>query len=109
MMMTLAELEAAGKKADAIKGALERLKQAEWTLDLVNKYAKANADSVWSPDLRLDKGDGYYNRPVTIAVKIPHDYVLRQAINAVIDARRAVVMAGGELPTASEQVQRGRS
>lgn len=105
--MNLAELKAAGEKAANIERALDRLKQAERTLDSVNKYAAANRGSEWKPELRLDKGDGYYDRPVTIQVAIPHEFVLRQAINAVIAARRAVVLAGGELPTASEQVQRG--
>ncbi len=105
--MTLEEMKAAGEKASRIEGALERLKKAQWTLDLVNKYATANRGLEWKPELRLDKGDGYYNRPVTIEVAIPHEFVQRQAINAVVAARRAVVQAGGELPTASEQVQRG--
>lgn len=108
--MTLAELEAAGEKAGAIKGALERLKEAEWKLELVNRYAKENAGKVWRPDLQLAKSDGYWSsRTPTITVEIPHDFILRQAINAVIAARRAVVQAGGELPPATEQVQRGRS
>ena len=34
--MTLDEMKAAGEKAAKIEGALERLRQAEWTLDLVN-------------------------------------------------------------------------
>lgn len=103
--MTLAELEAAGEKAGAIKGALERLKEAERTLELVNRYAKENAGKSWRPELSLAKSDGYYRAP-SIHVEIPHDFILRQAINAVIAARRAVVQAGGELPPASEQVQR---
>lgn len=106
--MNLAEMKAAGEKAASIEHALERLKKAEWTLALVNKYAAANRGSEWKPELRLDKGDGYYDRPVIIQVAIPHEFVLQQAINAVVTARRAVVQAGGELPTASEQVQRGR-
>jgi len=106
--VTLDEMKAAGVKAANIEHALERLKKAEWTLALVNKYAAANRGSQWNPELRLDKGDGYYDRPVTIHVAIPHEIVMQQAINAVVTARRAVVQAGGELPTASEQVQRGR-
>lgn len=106
--MTLEEMKAAGEKAANIERALERLRQAEWTLNLVNKHVAANSRSQWEPELRLDKGDSYYNRPVTIRVVIPHEFVLRQAICAVVAARRAVVQAGGELPTASEQVQRGR-
>jgi len=105
--MTLEEMKAAGTKAAKIEHALECLKQAQQTLDLVNKYAAANRGKEWKPELLLDKVDGYYNRPVTIRVAIPHEFVLRQAINAVIDARRKVVQAGGELPAASEQVQRG--
>lgn len=108
--MTLAELEAAGEKASRIKGALDRLKDAEWKLELVNRYAAENKGKVWRPDLQLAKSDGYWSsRTPTIAVEIPHEFILRQAINAVIDARRAVVTAGGELPPASEQVQRGRT
>lgn len=79
MNARLAELEAAGAKASAIRSALHNLEQAERTLS-----------------------------STAIRVKIPHDFIVRQAINEVIDARRKVVMAGGELPTASEQVQRGR-
>jgi len=105
--MTLAEMKAAGEKAANIEHALERLKKAEWTLDLVNKYAAKNRGLEWKPELRLDKGDSYYNRPVTIEVAIPFELVMQQAVNAVVSARRAVVRAGGDLPTASEQVQRG--
>lgn len=105
--MNLAEMKAVGQKVANIERALERLKQAEQTLNLVNKYAAANRGCEWTPELRLDKGDGYYNRPVIIQVAIPHEFVLQQAVNAVVAARRAVVLAGGELPTASEQVQRG--
>lgn len=107
-MATLAELKAAGERAAKIEGALEMLKRVEHTLALVNRYAKENANAVWSPELRLTKEDYGYNRSSCIQVAIPHGFILRQAINAVIDARRNVVLAGGELPTASEQVQRGR-
>lgn len=104
--MTLAEMEAAGEKASRIKGALEQLKDAEWKLSLVNRYAKKNAGKCWRVDLVLDKSDGWSSRAPAINVEIPHDFIQRQAINAVIAARRAVALAGGELPTVSEQVQR---
>ena len=106
-MSTLAELKAAGEKASRIEGALAELRRAEWTLSLVNKYAKENDGKSWKPELRLDSRDYGYDKSSNIQVVIPHEFVLRQAINAVIDARRKVVLSGGELPTASEQVQRG--
>lgn len=106
--MTLDEMKAAGEKASRIQGALERLKDAERTLKLVNDYAAKSPGSVWSPDLTLGKGSGYYRDPV-ITVRIPIGFIQRQAIDAVHEARRAVVQAGGDLPAASEQVQRGRA
>lgn len=104
--MTLDEMKAAGEKAAQIQSALERLKIAENTLKLVNDYAAKNGNACWSPDLTLGKRNGYYRDPV-ITVRIPMGFIQRQAIDAVHEARRAVVQAGGELPTASEQVQRG--
>lgn len=108
--MTLAELKAAGDKAANIERALERLKNAEHTLRLVNRYAAENEGKSWSPELQLSKDAGQYSyaSQTAITVKIPHEFIVRQAINEVIDARRKVVLAGGDLPTASEQVQRGR-
>lgn len=108
MSTTLAELEAAGAKASAIRRALEDLKEAEGRLALVNRYAAQHAGKHWSPELSLRKGD-QWTRDVILKVKIPFDFVVRQAIDEVHAARRAVVMAGGEVPTASEQVQRRRS
>ena len=105
MSATLAELEAAGAKAAAIRAALESLKAADQKLALVNRYTEKHAGKHWSPDLRLEKG-GAYGRDICIGVKIPFDYIVRQAINEVHAARRAVVAAGGELPPASAQVQR---
>lgn len=103
--MTLEEMERAGAKASAIRNALERLKDAEHRLKLVNRYAAEKQDRHWEPELCLERSA--YSRDVIIKVAIPFDYIKRQAINAVIDARRMVVQAGGELPPASEQVQRG--
>jgi len=106
MSATLAELEAAGAKAAAIRAALESLKAADQKLALVNRYTEKHAGKHWSPDLRLEKSNDHWSRDVTITVKIPFDYIVRQAINEVHAARRAVVAAGGELPPASAQVQR---
>ena len=104
--MTLDEMKAAGEKASRIQSALGRLKEVERTLDLVNDYAAKSPGSVWTPDLTLGKSNGYYRDPV-ITVRIPMGFIQRQAIDAVHEARRAVVQAGGDLPTASEQIQRG--
>lgn len=106
-MTTLAELEAAGKKASAIRSYLEALSNAENRLATLNRYVAKHKDSQWSTDLCLEQASGWNDRKVVITVRVPFDFVLRQAINEVIDARRRVVMAGGEVPTASEQVQRG--
>lgn len=106
--MTLAEMEAAGKKASAIREALERLAYAERELKLVNQYAEKHAGSHWSPDLCLERSGGY-GRDVTIKVKVPFGFIQRQAIDNVHDARRSVVAAGGDLPSASSQIQRGRA
>lgn len=105
MSATLAELEAAGAKAAAIRAALESLKAAEHKLALANRYEGEHGNKHWTAELRLEKG-GAYGRDICIGVKIPFDYIVRQAINEVHAARRAVVAAGGELPTASAQVQR---
>lgn len=104
-MTTLAELEAAGAKASAIRSALETLKAAEHKLALANRYASQHGGKHWTAELRLEKG-GAYGRDICIGVNIPFEFITRQAINEVHAARRAVVAAGGELPTASEQVQR---
>ena len=105
-MTTLAELEAAGAKAATIRSALESLKAAEQKLALANRYADQHAGKHWSADLMLEKRNQHWTRDVTITVYIPFDYIVRQAINEVHAARRAVVAAGGELPPASVQVQR---
>lgn len=103
--MTLAELEAAGNRAGAIKRALTHLREVERQLALINKFG---AGKVWSIYLCLNPDRDRYDREVSVPVELPFGVVQQQAINAVVAARRAVVMAGGELPTASEQVQRGR-
>jgi hypothetical protein len=100
-------MKAAGEKADRITSALERLKQAELQLARVNRVAAEKANRYWQPELLLEKSDRW-NGDITIKVSIPFSYIQRQAIDDVHAARRAVVQAGGELPTASEQVQRGR-
>lgn len=106
-MNTLEALKAAGERANMIERALDRLKHVEQKLALTNKYAAENKDKSWKVELALDKSERYnYNRAPTVDVHIPYDYVVRQVINEVIEARRAVVRAGGEVPTASEQVQR---
>lgn len=105
--MSLAELEAAGAKAAAIRRALEQLKDAEHKLALLNRRVEKLADKHWSPEISLEKSDGY-SRAVAIIVRIPFDYVVQQVILEVHAARRAVVQAGGELPPASEQLQRRR-
>jgi hypothetical protein len=105
-MTTLTELEAAGAKARAINAALETLKAAEHKLALVNRYAGQHAGKHWSPDLTLEKSNDHWSRNVTITVNVPYEFIVRQAIDEVHAARRAVVAAGGELPTATEQVQR---
>jgi hypothetical protein len=105
--MTLAELEAAGKKASTIRSYIEALSNAEHRLATLNRYVAKHKDSHWSTDLCLEQASGWNGRSVVVTVRIPFDYIVRQAINEVVAARRAVVMAGGEVPTASEQVQRG--
>lgn len=108
-MSTLAELKAAGERAAAIEHKLSLLKDAEHKLALVNKFAAENKGKSWSVGLALEKRDNYSgHQPARIDVDIPYEYIVRQAINEVIDARRKVVLAGGDVPTASEQVQRGR-
>lgn len=104
-MTKLEELEAAGAKARAILAALETLKAAEHKLALANNYAGKHGGKHWTAELRLEKG-GAYGRDVCIGVNIPFEFIVRQAINEVHAARRAVVVAGGELPPASAQVQR---
>lgn len=106
--MTLTEMKAAGERAEKIQRALECLEKAEHQLKLVNRYVKEHGNSQWSPELCLDRSNGY-GRDVLIKVTIPFGFVQRQAINEVHDARRAVVLAGGDVPTATPQVQRGRS
>lgn len=102
--MTLAELEAAGNRASAIKRALTDLQEVERQLALINRHG---AGKVWNIHLCLNPNRDRYDREVSVPVNLPFGVVQQQAVNAVIAARRAVVLAGGELPTASEQVQRG--
>ena len=104
--MTLDEMQAAGEKAANIRSALSRLKEAELQLARVNRVAAEKSGKCWKPELMLEKSDRW-NGDITIKVSIPFSYIQRQAIDEVHAARRAVVQAGGELPTASEQVQRG--
>ena len=68
MSTTLAELEAAGAKAAAIRAALESLKAADQKLALVNRYAAQHAGKHWSPELSLGKGD-HWTRDVILKVK----------------------------------------
>lgn len=104
--MTLDEMKAAGEKAERIQRALSHLKEAEHQLARVNRVAAEKKGASWKPELTLEKR-GHWTSDITIKVSIPFSYVQRQAIDDVHAARRAVVQAGGELPPASEQVQRG--
>lgn len=104
--MTLIELKAAGQRARQIEAALERLAEAEKRLALINEHGPGKT---WDVKILLVQGDRYGNGNLYGDAVVTFGVVQQQAIHAVVAARRVVVLAGGELPTASEQVQRGRS
>lgn len=103
--MTLAELEAAGNRAREIRAALEHLAVAEKRLALINKHGRPGM--AWDVKILLCQGDRYGNGSIYGDAAVPFGVVQQQAVYAVEAARREVIRLGGELPTASEQVQRG--
>lgn len=95
MTLTLAELEAAGNRASAIKSALHRLGEVEHKLALINKHG---AGKVWEIRLCLNPNRDRYDREIDVVVVLPFGVVQQQAVDAVSAARREVVRLGGELP-----------
>lgn len=89
-------MEAAGRRAIAIKAAKERLIEARKTLALVNEYGKRG--TVWRPRLVLKEAErSYYSgcQDITIEVAIPFGVVQQQAVYAVEAAQRELIKLGG--------------
>lgn len=90
---TLAELQAAGKRANAIEAAISEYWRAKDVLAQVNKFVKSN--QVWRPELRLTES---WNGPTVIKIAIPGGVIQQQAVYAVDAARRKIVSLGGDVP-----------
>lgn len=106
-MMTLAELKAAGQRARQIEAALDRLAEVEKRLAMINKHGRPGMS--WDVKILLCQGDRYGNGNTYGDAVVRFGVVQQQAVYAVDAARREVIRLGGEVPTASERVQRGRS
>lgn len=91
--MSLEEMEAAGKRADAIRHAQAYLAEQRRRLDLVNRYGTAG--TVWTPSLQLDKGDRWGNGSTSIEIAIPFGVIQQSAVDAVRKAERALIKLGG--------------
>lgn len=103
--MTLDEMEAAGRRASAIKAALARLVAAQQNLALLKKFSadkRAKRDVPgpiewsWKPTLLLKAVDGY-NSEVSVKIDLPYGVVEQQLVNAVAAAQREVIKLGGTL------------
>jgi hypothetical protein len=104
--MTLDEMEAAGQRATAIKGALHRLAAAQQNLDLLHKFAAVKKSGrpvdgpvawSWKPTLILQAGESYV-REISVKIDMPYGVVEQQLVNAVSAARREVIKLGGSVP-----------
>lgn len=92
--LTLAEMEAAGKKATAIRVAIERLEVARRNLALLKKHATEKRNSTWKPKLLLKQGISHHC-DVTVEIDIPYGVVEQQLVDTVKRAYRAVIQLGG--------------
>lgn len=95
-VQTLADLRAAGRRADAIEAAISEYMSAKRVLADVNRFVKSH--QVWRPELRLDNGKESWNGPVLIRVDIPAGVIQQQAVYAVDATRRKIIALGGDVP-----------
>lgn len=85
--MTLEEMEAVGKRANAIRAARQRLDSAQRNLDLLNKLGQSNWS--WKTRVQLRKPSSRYaNDEIAVEVVVPFGVVQQQLIYAVQACRR---------------------
>jgi hypothetical protein len=95
--MTLQEMKAAGRKAAEIEAALSVLVLARIKLAAVNRHVKSG--QVWSPKFLIKEGRPYHNDEVAVQLTVPAEYLQQWAVDEVRSAERAVIAAGGSVPT----------
>lgn len=94
--MTLEEMEAAGRQAEAIHDAKKRLAAAREKMRLLEKHAKNGTQ--WTVTLRLKENDAYrYDGQVDVVVTIPFE-VVQQSISYECQAARRKIIALGGMP-----------
>lgn len=97
--MTLEQMEAMGKRAEQIKFATQRLRDAEQRLDFLKRHTEQRKSSwevnqSWEPTLILRKSDNW-GRDVTIKVRLPYALVEQQLVDDVKRAKRELIQLGG--------------
>lgn len=97
--MTVEQMEAFGKRAEAIKLATQRLRDAEQRLEFLKRHTEARkkdweVNQSWEPSLILQKGTNW-NKDITIKVRITYAHVEQQLVDDIKRAKRELILLGG--------------
>lgn len=99
--MTLEKMQAIGERAEKIKRATQKLRDAEERLEFLKRHTVEREDFTvkmsWSPQIILKKGGtGYgHGRDITFKVRIPYAIVEQQVVDDIKRAKRELILLGG--------------